>query len=320
MKPASFLFRHFFAIALFVVLPTGHSLGANPGMPEGWSDGYVYANGARLHYYRAVPAPEKPDLLMVHGVTDIGLCWATLAKELQGDYNIVMLDARSHGLSDPIKATDDGDTLIKDVVEASKGLGLKKPILIGHSMGAHTVMHLGAKYPALARAIIMLDPFLSRPGDKGPKGKAGKEGEADAKVVQNRLSVRMNADPKTLVAQNNYRFEDLVATGRRQFPKWDDLDVRYWALSKKQFHGAYSGEAWQVMSALMQIGDSLSKIKVPALILKADASLDRRKSDQAAVKGNDKIQIEHVDDAGHNLHQDQRKVTLKHLTRFLSEL
>ena len=75
MKPAPFLFRQLFAIALFVVLPTGHSWGAKPGMPEGWSDGYVYANGARLHYYRAVPTPEKPDLLMVHGVTDIGLCW-----------------------------------------------------------------------------------------------------------------------------------------------------------------------------------------------------------------------------------------------------
>lgn len=28
-----------------------------PGMPDGWSDGFAYSNGARLHYYRAVPNP-----------------------------------------------------------------------------------------------------------------------------------------------------------------------------------------------------------------------------------------------------------------------
>jgi len=130
----------------------------------------------------------------------------------------------------------------------------------------------------------------------------------------------MNADPKTLVAQNNYEFEDLVATGRRQFPKWDDADINYWALSKKQYHGVYSDEAWQAMSGLMDTGDSLAKIAVPSLILKADASPERRQADQAAIDGNDQIQLAHIDGAGHNVHQDQRQRTVKHLTDFLSKL
>ncbi len=289
-----------------------------PEMPDGWSDGYLYANGVRLHYYRATPAPEKPDIVMVHGVTDNGLCWTTLTEEFQDAYNIHMLDTRGHGLSDPFTPADDGDTLIKDVVAAVEALGLEKPILIGHSMGAATVMRIGAEYPDLARAVVMIDPFLQAPqadpsrardgegkrrrdSPPRPSGNAGRDAEPD----RNRLSINMAGTPEILVAQNNYRFEDLVATGRRQFPKWSDADVQYWALSKKQYHGAYSADAWQAMSGSMRIGDALARIPVPALILKADASPERRQTEQAAIEGLEQVKQVHVEGGGHNLHHDE---------------
>lgn len=31
-----------------------------PGIPNGWSDGYAYINGVRIHYYHAAPAPGNP--------------------------------------------------------------------------------------------------------------------------------------------------------------------------------------------------------------------------------------------------------------------
>ena len=61
--------RHF-ALLFVLVLSTTANAAEPPGIPDGWSDGYVYANGARLHYYHAVPAPEKPVIVMVHGVTE----------------------------------------------------------------------------------------------------------------------------------------------------------------------------------------------------------------------------------------------------------
>ncbi len=141
--------------------------------PAGWSDNYVYANGIRMHYYQAVPAPEKPTIVMFHGVTDNGLCWSTLTWELQNDYNIFMVDTRGHGLSDPFTTSDDGDTLVEDVVAFVEEMGFEKPILMGHSMGAATVMRVGAEYPDLAEAIVMLDPGLGR----GPGGQNDDEDE-----------------------------------------------------------------------------------------------------------------------------------------------
>lgn len=174
-----------------------------PDIPEGWSEGYAFVNGVRIHYYHAVPAPEKQAMVMVHGITDNGLSWTTLSEELQDDYNIYMLDARGHGLSDPFTPADDENTLMKDVVVFMETMGFENPILMGHSMGAATVMRLGAEYPGLARAIIMLDPFIARPPEGNPPVESNADKEEPKakkpKVEETNISISMNADPETLV-------------------------------------------------------------------------------------------------------------------------
>jgi pimeloyl-ACP methyl ester carboxylesterase len=323
-------------LLLLILATTSANAAPPPGIPDGWSDGYVYANGVRLHYYHAVPAPQKPVIVMCHGVTDNGLCWTTLTWQLQDAYDVYMVDTRGHGLSDPFTPADDRDTLVKDVVEFVRAMKFEqKPILMGHSMGAATVMRVGAEYPELAKAIIMLDPGLPRPGGQRPPGPGGRRGggaataparpaatgpgaPARAPQAPDHLSVNMFGPPETLVAQNNYRFEDLVATCRRQSPKWDLVDCQYWALSKKQYHGAYTNEARQAMSGTMATGDALAKIPVPALILKADAPPEVRKANEEAAKVMQKGKLVHIDGAGHNLHHDQLKRTVEVLREFLS--
>ena len=154
-------------IFVLTILPAIALAADPPGIPDGWSDGFVFDNGVRIHYYHAVPAPGKPVIVMVHGVTDIGLCWTMLTLRLQKSYDIYMLDTRGHGLSDPFSDSDDGETLIKDVVGFVKIMNFEKPILVGHSMGAATVMRVGAEYPELARAVIMLDPFITSTAGPG---------------------------------------------------------------------------------------------------------------------------------------------------------
>jgi pimeloyl-ACP methyl ester carboxylesterase len=325
-------------VLMLMLLPVAAPAAQPPGIPDGWSDGYVYANGIRIHYYRAVPAPGKPVIVMVHGVTDIGLSWTTLTWKLQGSYDIYMLDARGHGLTDPFTPADNGDTLVKDVVEFVRVMKFEKPILMGHSMGAATVMRLGAEYPDLAKAIVMLDPGVGGGGPgrsgAGTGGTAAQRAGRGARptapqpapsasapaLAPDRLSVSMRGTPDVLVSQNNYRFDDLVATCRRQSSKWDVVDCQYWALSKKQYHGAYSEETWRAMSGTMATGESLAKIPVPALILKADASPEVRKSHQDAASVMQKGRLVHIDGAGHNLHHDELARTVEVLTQFLSTL
>ena len=177
-------------------------------------------------------------------------------------------------------------------------------------------------YPELAKAIIMLDPMLGR----FPGGRGGEARNAPPRAPQkesqspDRLSVSMFGPPETLVMQNNYSFDDLVATCHRNTPKWDSVDCQYWALSKKQYHGAYTSEAWQVMSGTMRTGESLAKITVPAILLKADASPEQRKIHEEAASVIQKGKLVHIDGAGHNLHHDELERTVGVLNEFLSAL
>ncbi|MEO7890010.1 MAG: alpha/beta hydrolase [Vicinamibacterales bacterium] len=326
-------------LAAAVVAPARISAAPPPGIPDGWSDGFVYANGIRMHYYHAVPATGKPVMVMFHGVTDNGLCWTTLTWKLQDAYDIYMVDTRGHGLSDPFTPSDNGDTLIKDVVEFVRAMKFDKPILMGHSMGAATVMRVGAEYPDLAKAIIMLDPGVgggpgrgaaapgATPGGAG-RGTAGPaaapggqaRGAAAPAPPADPLAFSMVAAPEILANQNNYGFDDLVAKCRRQTPKWAVADCQYWALSKKQYHGPYTSEASQAMTGSMRTNDALAKITAPAVILKADATPEVRKQHLEATKVMQKGKLVHIDGAGHNLHHDQLARTVEVVKEFLSKL
>lgn len=313
-----------FTIILLVFFSANAFAADPPGIPDGWTDGFVYDNGVRIHYYHAVPAPGKQAMVMVHGVTDNGLCWTDVSLKLQDKYDIYMLDARGHGLSDPFTSSDDGETLIKDVVGFVKAMNFDKPILVGHSMGAATVMRVGAEYPDLAKAVIMLDPGLPRKdGNSLPPAPAkSKMPPTDAKksTTKDNLAFTMFGEPAVLVHQNNYSFDDLVEKGHRENPKWSDTDVKYWALSKKQYHGPYSDAAWNAMHGTMKTEGALAKIPVKSLILKADASPEQRKANEESVERMDRVKLIHIDGAAHNLHHDELERTVKEIIKFLSGL
>ena len=64
---------------------------------------YVTANGIRLHYERTggfSARAKKPPIILLHGITDSGACWPRLQAALAPDYDLIMPDARLHGLSD----------------------------------------------------------------------------------------------------------------------------------------------------------------------------------------------------------------------------
>lgn len=318
MQALKFYLRMF---AMLMLLPTMILKAQTMKIPGGWSDGYAYVNGIRIHYYHAKPAPGKPVMVMVHGFTDIGLNWTTLTWKLQDAYDIYMPDDRGHGLSDPFTDADNGETLIKDVVDFIRVMKFEKPILMGHSMGAATVMRIGADFPDLAKAIIMLDPFVGkRPLIPATQAKDTVVNNKTTPVRPAATAPRMFKSPDTLVAQNNTRFEDLVANGHRQNPKWDSVDVYYWAFSKKQYHGPYTPGQAQALSGTMNTADALGKIKVPAIILKADASPEVRKANEEAASVMQKGKLVHIDGAGHNLHHDQLAKTVEVLNEFLKTL
>jgi predicted alpha/beta-fold hydrolase len=62
-----------------------------------WMTGVCEANGINIHYLRT--GGTKPALVLLHGLTGSGACWSPLARALEGEYDVVMPDARGHGNS-----------------------------------------------------------------------------------------------------------------------------------------------------------------------------------------------------------------------------
>ena len=72
-----------------------------------------------------------------------------LVHGLEADYDLVMVDARSHGLSAKPEAgyaVEDHATDLADVMHA---LNLQQPALLSHSMGAATVAAFGTAHPEM---------------------------------------------------------------------------------------------------------------------------------------------------------------------------
>src|ERR1700719_2990387 len=121
-----------------------------------WFSGDVGANGIRLHYYRT--GGDKPPIVLSHGATDDGLCWTRVARALEADYDVIMPDARGHGLSEAPEEGYTAQARAADLAGLIGALELQKPAVGGHSMGAMTTFYLAATRPALVRCAILEDP------------------------------------------------------------------------------------------------------------------------------------------------------------------
>lgn len=125
-------------------------------MSEKWQTGYVETNGLRLHYTRT--GGLLPPVVLAHGVTDAGPCWTAVAKALAAEYDAIMVDARGHGHSDAPERGYGPTEQADDLAGIITALALKRPAVLGHSMGAATALVLAGVHPDLPGAILLEDP------------------------------------------------------------------------------------------------------------------------------------------------------------------
>ena len=285
-------YRLSFAISALVTLLAGSALA---GPPAGWADGYVMTNGIRIHYWRTGGA--KPVLVLAHGSSDDGLCWTNLAKELEQDFDIIMFDARGHGLSDAPTPSDPPDVQVEDLAGLIRELKLVKPILMGHSMGSASVAWFAAKYPDVARAVVLEDPGL------GPR-RPGAFGDPD----------KRRAD---IFARNNMTVGQLVEQCMKNSPTWGRSECEFWAPSKRRHH---PHTALGNIAGRPPIKELFAKITAPTLILKADAEPAVRQENEQVAALLKSGKIVHIKGAGHNVRREGKEETLEVLRTFLSSL
>jgi pimeloyl-ACP methyl ester carboxylesterase len=118
---------------------------------EGTVDGLAYG---------AWPGAD-PALLALHGVSATLYAFLPLAERLPGR-RIVAADLRGRG-----RSTQDGPTGIvqhgQDALALAGALGLERPVLVGHSLGAFAAAHAAARAPHAFAGVVLLDGGVFAP-------------------------------------------------------------------------------------------------------------------------------------------------------------
>lgn len=102
-----------------------------------------------------------PPFVLLHGIAATSMGWDEVAARLAGEGRAVYaIDFRGHGLSDRPEQGYDVATFASDLAAALKGLGLHRPILVGHSLGAWAILRALADDSVVAGGIGLVEGGL----------------------------------------------------------------------------------------------------------------------------------------------------------------
>jgi pimeloyl-ACP methyl ester carboxylesterase len=124
-------------------------------------------DGTRLHVRGWGPGPGRtaadcgPAFVLLHGLAATGESWGEVADLLaRSGRTAYAVDFRGHGLSDRPDGGYDISTFAADVTTVIAELGLDRPVLAGHSLGANVILEAVAAELQIAAGVALLEGGL----------------------------------------------------------------------------------------------------------------------------------------------------------------
>jgi esterase len=141
-----------------------------PDVP--YRSGNVVLRQMRFHYLEWGRA-DAPPIVLLHGGHQSAHSWDLVSLHLARSHRVLALDQRGHGDSEWARDVEySNHAMALDAEAFIAAMGLHRPILIGHSMGARNAMLLTRRDHSYLRALVVVDvgPELS---DRGRQAIAG---------------------------------------------------------------------------------------------------------------------------------------------------
>jgi pimeloyl-ACP methyl ester carboxylesterase len=126
---------------------------------------FLEIDGQRLHYVDS--GGRGPVIVMIHGLG--ATLWNysyALVDKLSGEYRVIAVDRPGSGYSTraddaPARLGAQADTLAKFI----RALGLKQPLLVGHSLGGALSLKIALDHPDCAGALALIAPLTQAQDD-----------------------------------------------------------------------------------------------------------------------------------------------------------
>src|SRR5258706_1501407 len=125
---------------------------------------YASLEGARVHYESYGKGREA--LVLIHGWSCSIDYWRDLIPDLSKRSRVIAIDLPGHGLSDKPEVAYTMDLFARAVDAVMRDAGVKRGVLVGHSMGTPVARQFYRKYPQETLAIVIVDGALRPFGDK----------------------------------------------------------------------------------------------------------------------------------------------------------
>ncbi|MEM8894318.1 MAG: alpha/beta fold hydrolase [Bacteroidota bacterium] len=95
-------------------------------------------------------------LIILHGLFGASDNWLSIAKQLEKDYQIFLIDQRNHGGS-PHSHVWNYETMADDIKEFMNDHQLERAVIMGHSMGGKTAMNFAYRFGEMIMDLIVVD-------------------------------------------------------------------------------------------------------------------------------------------------------------------
>ncbi|HYM13976.1 MAG TPA: alpha/beta hydrolase [Dehalococcoidia bacterium] len=122
---------------------------------------HLSRDGVKLYYEES--GAGDPPIVFVHGWCCDRTYHAPQVAHFSRNHRCVTLDLRGHGRSDAPAGGYTVPAFADDVAWLCDQIGLRKPLIVGHSMGGAIALSLAASHPDLPSAIVLLDGAVFPP-------------------------------------------------------------------------------------------------------------------------------------------------------------
>src|SRR3989454_9145909 len=125
---------------------------------------YTSLDGTRIHYKTYGKGPEA--LVLIHGWTCNLDYWRDQIPDFEKRSRVIAIDLPGHGESDKPQIAYTMDLFARAVDAVMRDAGVKRAVLVGHSMGTPIARQFYRKYPQKTLAIVIVDGALRPFGDR----------------------------------------------------------------------------------------------------------------------------------------------------------